>query len=122
MNLGLEANQAKSTSRQYNISTKNQAKASKRLSSGYRINSAADDAAGLSISEKMRKQIRGLDTAERNIEDGTSYVQVADAALSEVQSILHRINELSVQAANDTNTAGDRIAIDHEVQELKKRN
>ncbi len=120
MNLGLQANQSRNTSRQYNIATDNQAKSSKRLSSGYRINAAADDAAGLAISEKMRKQIRGLDVADRNIQDGTSYVQTADAALSEVQSMLHRISELSIQSANDTNTAADRIAIDNEVQELKK--
>lgn len=120
MNLGLQANQSRNTSRQYNIVTDNQAKSSKRLSSGYRINAASDDAAGLAISEKMRKQIRGLDVADRNIQDGTSYVQTADAALSEIQSMLHRISELSIQSANDTNTAADRIAIDNEVQELKK--
>ncbi len=91
----------------------------KKLSSGYKINSAKDDAAGLSISEKMRKQIRGLNQGAENLEDGISYVQVADGALEEVQGMLQRINVLSVQAANGTNSASDRQAIDKEVQQLK---
>lgn len=119
MNLGLEANTSMNASRHYNIAGQNKNKTSQQLSSGYRINSAADDAAGLSISEKMRQQIRGLGKAEQNINDGTSYVQVADGALSEVQSMLHRLNELSVQAANATNTDADRTAINEEVQALK---
>lgn len=119
MNLGLESNLAMNAERNYNIAGQGKSTAAKQLSSGYRINSAADDAAGLTISEKMRHQIRGLNTAADNIDNGTSYVQVADGALSEVQSMLHRLNELSVQAANDTNTAKDRLAIDKEVQELK---
>ncbi len=90
-----------------------------KLSSGYRINRAADDAAGLSISEKMRKQIRGLDRAAANIEDGISFVQVADGALGEVHEMLQRVNELAVQAANGTNSETDRQYIDNEVQQLK---
>lgn len=98
--------------------TKN-AKHTERLSSGYRINSADDDAAGLCISEKMRWYIRGLRQDVHNIQDGVSLVQVADGALSEVQSMLHRITELSVQAANDTNTDADRRSIQQEINELK---
>lgn len=120
MNLGTEALMGKNAARQYNIAGTSKNRSAQRLSSGYRINSAADDAAGLSISEKMRKQIRGLDKASQNINDGTSYVQVADAALAEVQSMLHRISELSIQASNDTNTAADRLAIDNEIQDLKQ--
>lgn len=107
------------TNRQLGINTKAKTKSSERLSSGYRINRAADDAAGLAISEKMRAQIRGLEQASDNIQDAISYVQVADGALNEVQSILQRIRELAVQSANDTNTDKDRAAIDKEVQELK---
>lgn len=106
--------------RNYNIADKKARKATEKLSSGYRINRASDDAAGLSISEKMRSQIRGLNQASKNLGDGISYVQVADGALEEVQAILHRIRELSVKSANDTNEASDRLAIDAEVQELKK--
>lgn len=95
-------------------------KATEKLSSGYRINRAGDDAAGLAISEKMRSQIRGLNQASRNVEDGISYVQVADGSLEEVQQMLHRIHELSVQAANGTNVQEDRLHIDSEVQQLKK--
>lgn len=120
MNLGLQNNIAMNTNRQYQINNGEKAQAAKRLSSGYRINSAADDAAGLSISEKMRKQIRGLNKADQNIADGTNYVKVADGALSEVQNMMHRLSELSIQAANDTNTAADRLSIDTEVQALKK--
>lgn len=120
MNLGTEALLGQNAARQYHIAGASKSRSAQKLSSGYRINSAADDAAGLSISEKMHQQIRGLDKASRNIDDGTSYVQVADAALAEVQSMLHRINELSIQASNDTNTAADRLAIDNEIQDLKQ--
>ncbi len=110
---------AMNTSRQLNIVTKSKQKTTEKLSSGYRINRAADDAAGLSISEKMRAQIRGLDQGADNIEDGISYVQVADGALEEVHSMLQRINELAIQAANGTNSESDRQAINDEVQQLK---
>ncbi len=97
---------------------KNFLKSTEKLSSGYRINRAADDAAGLTISEKMRWQIRGLNRAARNITDGISFCNVAEGALSEVNSMLGRMKELSVQAANDTNTDSDRAALDAEVQQL----
>ncbi|MEG3065689.1 hypothetical protein [Acetomicrobium sp.] len=90
-----------------------------KLSTGLRINSAADDAAGLAISEKMRGQIRGLDMAVRNAQDGISMIQTAEGALNETQSILQRMRELSVQAANDTLTANDRQAIQLEIDQLK---
>lgn len=90
-----------------------------RLSSGYKLNRAADNAAGLAISEKMRAQIRGLNQGIRNVEDGIGYVQVAEGALSEIQNMLHRMHELSVQAANDTYTEQDRTQINDEVQQLK---
>ena len=89
------------------------------LSSGYKINSAADDSAGLAISNKMRTQIRALDQASRNAEDGTSIIQTAEGALSEVAALLQRMRELSVQAANDTNTLEDRDAIQVEVDKLQ---
>ena len=89
-----------------------------RLSSGYKINRAADDAAGLSISEKMRAQIKGLDKASANAQDGISLIQVAEGALNETHSILQRMNELATQAANDTNTTTDRTAIDAEMKQL----
>ena len=91
-----------------------------RLSSGYRINSAADDAAGLAISEKMRGQIRGLSMASKNIMDGVSLIQTAEGALNETHAIVQRMRELAVQAANDTNTNDDREKLDLEFQELKK--
>lgn len=94
-------------------------KSAEKLSSGYKINRAADNAAGLSISEKMRKQIRGLDRASQNVEDGIGYVQVADGALNEVHDMLQRINELAIQAANGTNSDSDREHIDSEIQQLK---
>lgn len=119
MNLGTETVLSQNAARQYKITGTDRSRSAEKLSSGYQINRAADDAAGLSISEKMRKQIRGLDKASQNIDDGLSYVQVADGALAEVQSMMHRLNELSIQAANDTNTAADRLAIDNEVQDLK---
>jgi flagellin len=95
-------------------------KDTEKLSSGYRINRAADDAAGLTISEKMRSQIRGLNRASTNAQDGISYIQTAEGALAEVHSILQRGRELSVQAANDTNTDADRDAIQSELDEITK--
>ena len=110
--------QASNASRMLNITAGNQAKSTEKLSSGYRINRAADDAAGLSISEKMRKQIRGLDQASTNAEDGVSAVQTAEGALNEVQSMLQRMNELATQAANGTNSESDREAIQNEISQL----
>ena len=108
------------TARQFHLVHDHFAHSSQKLSSGYRINSAADDAAGLTISEKMRWQIRGLDQAERNIQDGISLLQVADGALGETTDILHRIRELCGQAANDTNTDTDRDNIQAEIDDLMK--
>lgn len=96
------------------------AKSMEKLSSGLRINRAGDDAAGLSISEKMRAQIRGLDQASTNAEDGISMIQTAEGALTETHSILQRMRELSVQSANDTNVSTDRAAIQAEMDELTK--
>lgn len=104
--------------RQFNITTKNKTKTTEKLSSGYRINRAADDAAGLSISEKMRNQIRGLRQGCDNIDDGISLVKTADGALSEMSNILHRMNELSVKAYNDTYCMEDRQSIQDEINEL----
>ena len=109
---------AMNTNRQLGITTTAQSKSTEKLSSGYKINRAGDDAAGLSISEKMRSQIRGLDKASANAADGISAIQVAEGALNETHSILQRMNELATQAANDTNTATDRTAIDAEMDEL----
>lgn len=106
--------------RQYKINTRKNAKNVEKLSSGYKINRAADDAAGLAISEKMRRQIRGLKQGSDNIQDGISLVQVADGAIGEVVDILQRINELSVKAYNDTNTQEDREYIQGEVTHLIK--
>ena len=111
--------QAANASRVLNITAGQQAKSTEKLSSGYRINRAADDAAGLSISEKMRKQIRGLDRASTNAQDGVSAVQTAEGALAEVHSMLQRVNELAVQAANGTNATEDIKSINAEVQQLK---
>jgi flagellin len=94
-------------------------KSTEKLSSGYKINRAGDDAAGLSISEKMRAQIRGLNKASSNAQDGISLIQVAEGALNETHSILQRMNELATQAANDTNTTTDRTALAAEVTQLK---
>lgn len=105
---------------QLNINTKKQGSTMEKLSSGLRINRASDDAAGLSISEKMRGQIRGLSKAAENIQNGSSYVQVADGALGEVTDMLQRMRELAVQAANDVNTETDRGNINSEIQQLKK--
>ena len=110
--------QAANTNRQLGITSGAQAKSTEKLASGYKINRAADDAAGLSISEKMRSQIRGLDKASTNAQDGISAVQTAEGALNEVHSILERMNELATQAANDTNTSVDRSAIKAEIDEL----
>ena len=111
--------QAMNASRTLNITAGQAAKSTEKLSSGYRINRAADDAAGLSISERMRRQIRGLDRASTNAQDGVSAVQTAEGALTEVHSMLQRINELAVQGANGTNSTKDFEAINSEVQALK---
>lgn len=105
--------------RQSDITGKKKTKATERLASGYRINRAADDAAGLSISEKMRGQIRGLTRASQNVQDGISLIQTGEGALNEVHSMLQRIRELAVEASNDTYTDDDREAIDKEVLEIK---
>ena len=110
--------QAMNANRMLNITTNAQSKSTEKLSSGYRINRAADDAAGLTISEKMRKQIRGLDQASTNAQDGVSAVQTAEGALTEVHSMLQRMNELSVQSANGTNSETDRKAIQDEIDQL----
>ena len=110
--------QAANTNRQLGITTSAQAKSTEKLSSGYKINRAADDEAGLSISEKMRSQIRGLNKASSNAQDGVSLVQTAEGALNETHSILQRMNELATQAANGTNTSVDRSAIRAELDQL----
>ena len=110
--------QAMNANRMLNITTGAQSKSTEKLSSGYRINRAADDAAGLTISEKMRKQIRGLDQASTNAQDGVSSVQTAEGALTEVHSMLQRMNELAVQASNGTNAESDRQAIQDEIDQL----
>ncbi|MEE1250754.1 MAG: flagellin [Lachnospiraceae bacterium] len=109
---------AMNANRQLGITTSAQAKSSEKLSSGYRINRAGDDAAGLTISEKMRSQIRGLDKASTNAQDGISLIQSAEGALNESHSILQRMNELAVQGANDTNQDIDRDAINEELAAL----
>lgn len=111
---------AMNTNRQLGINVANQAKSTEKLSSGYRINRAGDDAAGLSISEKMRAQIRGLDQASTNAQDGISLIQTAEGALNETHSILQRMSELATQAANDTNVTADRAAIQKEIDALVK--
>ena len=109
---------AMNSNRMLGLTTKTQAKSTEKLSSGYKINRAADDAAGLSISEKMRKQIRGLTQASLNAQDGISAVQTAEGALNEVQDMLQRMNELAVKSANSTNSASDRDAIQAEIDQL----
>jgi flagellin len=109
---------AMNANRQLGITTNGQAKSAEKLSSGYRINRAGDDAAGLKISEKMRSQIRGLDKASDNAQDGISLIQTAEGALNEAHSILQRMNELAVQGANDTNQDIDRDAINQELDAL----
>lgn len=109
---------ALNTYRQLNSATTAQGKSMEKLSSGLRINRAGDDAAGLAISEKMRGQIRGLDQASRNAQDGISMLQTVEGAMNETHSILQRMRELSVQAANDTNVGADRVAIKDELVQL----
>jgi flagellin len=110
--------QAMNANRMLSVTTSQQSKSAEKLSSGYKINRAADDAAGLSISEKMRKQIRGLDQASTNAQDGISAVQTAEGALTEVHSMLQRMNELAVQASNGTNSQSDRSSIQDEIDQL----
>jgi flagellin len=109
---------AMNTYRQYNVNTKNSNKSMEKLSSGYRINRAADDAAGLSISEKMRSQIRGLNQATRNAEDGISFIQTAEGALNEVSDMLTRLKELAVQVQNGTYSDDDKANIGAEMKAL----
>ncbi len=109
---------AMNANRQLGVTTSAQAKSTEKLSSGYRINRAGDDAAGLTISEKMRSQVRGLNKASTNAQDGVSLIQVAEGALAETHSILQRMNELATQAANDTNTTIDRNAVQKEINQL----
>lgn len=109
---------AMNASRQYGLVTSSKAKSTEKLSSGYKINRAADDAAGLTISEKMRSLVRGLNQGSDNIQDGISLVQIADGALSEVNDMLHRMTELSVKSANGTNTDADRHAIQQEINQI----
>ena len=109
---------ALNTHRQLSINNTNTAKSLEKLSSGYRINRAGDDAAGLAISEKMRAQIRGLNMASKNAQDGISLIQTAEGALTEVHAILQRMRELAVQSANDTNVEIDRNEIQKEINQL----
>ena len=109
---------AMNTNRQMGVVSSSLQKSTEKLSSGYKIKRAGDDAAGLSISEKMRSQIRGLNKASSNAQDGISLIQVAEGALNETHSILQRMNELATQAANDTNTSVDRTAIKNEMDQL----
>ena len=111
---------AMNANRQLGITSGAQAKSSEKLSSGYRINRAGDDAAGLKISEKMRSQIRGLNKASDNAQDGISLIQTAEGALNESHSILQRMRELSVQASNGTETDDDREAVQNEISQLQE--
>ena len=111
---------AMNSNRMLGVTSKSQAKSTEKLSSGYRINRAADDAAGLSISEKMRAQIRGLNKASSNAQDGISLIQTAEGALNEQHSILQRMRELSVQAANGVETDEDREAVNNEISQLQE--
>jgi len=110
---------AMNSNRQLGLTTAAQAKSTEKLSSGYRVNRAADDAAGLAISEKMRRQVKGLTQASRNAQDGISAVQTAEGALAEVHDMLQRMNTLANQSANGTNTSVDRGYLDKEFQALK---
>ena len=110
--------QAMNSNRQLGVVTNAQAKSTEKLSSGYKVNRAADDAAGLAISEKMRATVRGLKRASTNAQDGISMVQIAEGALAETHSILQRMNELATQAASDANTTVDRDAIKDEIDQL----
>ena len=105
--------------RQFGVNTSKNKKTTEKLSSGYRINRSADDAAGLAISEKMRRQIRGLTQASTNAQDGISMVQSAEGALNEIHEMLQRANELAVRSANGTLTDADRAMVDAEVQQIK---
>jgi flagellin len=119
MNMIIQHNMAAAnTNRQLGITTGNIAKSTEKLSSGFKINRAGDNAAGLTISEKMRAQIRGLEQASANAQDGISLIQTAEGALNETQSILQRMRELAVQASNDTNVSVDREAIQKELTAL----
>jgi len=119
MGLRIQNNiEAFNTHRQLTASASNASKSMEKLSSGYRINRAADDAAGLGISEKMRSQISGLDQAQRNAQDGVSLVQTAEGALSEVHSMLERVRDLKVQIGNDTLAASDKESIGAEVKQI----
>lgn len=109
---------ALNANRMLGITNATLAKGTEKLSSGYRVNRAADDAAGLSISEKMRGQIRGLNQASRNAQDGISLIQTAEGAMNEIHSVLQRMRELTVQASNDTYVTADRLAIAKEVRAL----
>jgi len=109
---------AMNTNRQLGVTTGALSKSTEKLSSGYRINRAGDDAAGLTISEKMRSQIRGIDQSSTNAQDGVSLIQAAEGALNETHSILQRMNELAIQGANDTNENIDREAINKELEAL----
>jgi len=111
---------AMNSNRMLNVTTGQQAKSTEKLSSGYKINRAADDAAGLSISEKMRKQMRGLTQATANAQDGISAVQTAEGALTEVHDMLQRMNELAVKASNGTMSSSDRVDVNNEVKALSE--
>ncbi|MCR4923519.1 MAG: hypothetical protein K5931_05865, partial [Lachnospiraceae bacterium] len=110
---------AMNAQRQFNICDSRKAKSTEKLSSGYKINRAADDAAGLTISENMRRMVRGLNQGADNTEEGISICQIADGALAEVNDMLHRMTELSIKAANGTNTDAERIAIQEEIDSLR---
>lgn len=110
---------AMNSNRQLGLVTGAKRKSTERLSSGYKINRAADDAAGLAISEKMRRQVRGLTQASLNAQDGISLVQVADGAMNEIHDIMQRMNELAVKASNDTNNSDDRSYIQAEMNQLR---
>ena len=112
---------AMNANRMLGITQGSLAKSTEKLSSGYKVNRAADDAAGLSISEKMRKQIRGLTQASLNAQDGISAVQTAEGALNEVQDMLQRMNELAVKSANGTQSEDDRSYIQNEIDQLTQR-
>src|SRR3982074_354721 len=119
MGLRIQNNvEAFNTHRQLTATSSQAAKSMEKLSSGYRINRAADDAAGLAISEKMRGQIGGLAQAQRNAQDGISLVQTAEGALNETHSILQRMRELAIQASNGTLTATDMSSVNGELQQL----
>ena len=109
---------AMNSNRMLGLTTKTQAKSTEKLSSGYKVNRAADDAAGLAMSEKMRRQVRGLTQASLNAQDGISMVQTAEGALNEVHDMLQRLNELAVKGANGTLQSEDRSYINLEVEQL----